>query len=89
MTEKHAVCFNKDNFIQQHLCFRFPLVYKTDHAPQQFIAWPASSDLEMRCAADGEPPLKYQWLKDGKVLTHRRLDPKYVLYIQGFIAFRN
>ena len=48
--------------------------------PQQFIAWPASNDLKMRCAADGEPPLKYQWLKDGKVLTFRRLDPKYVLY---------
>jgi hypothetical protein len=45
----------------------------------QFVAWPASSDLKLRCRADGEPPLKYQWLKDGKVLKYRRLDPKYVL----------
>ncbi|XP_028414936.1 fibroblast growth factor receptor 2-like [Dendronephthya gigantea] len=45
--------------------------------PRQFIAWPASNDLKLRCAADGEPPLKYQWLKDGKVLTYRRLDPKF------------
>ncbi|XP_028403305.1 fibroblast growth factor receptor-like 1 [Dendronephthya gigantea] len=43
---------------------------------RQYIAWPASNDLRLRCAADGEPPLKYQWLKDGKVLTYRGLDPK-------------
>ncbi|CAB3977038.1 fibroblast growth factor receptor 4-like, partial [Paramuricea clavata] len=44
---------------------------------QQFIAWPASRDLKLRCRADGEPPLKYQWLKDGKVLKYRRLDRKF------------
>ncbi|XP_028416303.1 fibroblast growth factor receptor 3-like [Dendronephthya gigantea] len=45
--------------------------------PKQYIAWPASNDLKLRCAADGEPPLKYQWLKDGKIVTYRRLDPKF------------
>jgi hypothetical protein len=51
----------------------------------QFIAWPASSDLKLRCRADGEPPLKYQWLKDGKVLKYRRLDPKYVFIDKLFL----
>ena len=46
--------------------------------PEQFIAWPASGDMKLRCPADGEPPLKYQWLKDGKPITYRRLDAKYV-----------
>jgi hypothetical protein len=35
--------------------------------------------LKLTCNADGERPLKYQWLKDGKVLKYRRLDPKYVI----------
>mgnify|MGYP002803571037 CR=1 FL=1 len=47
-------------------------------AMPRFVAWPASGDMKLRCPADGEPPLKYQWLKDGKVLNYRRLDPKYV-----------
>ncbi|CAB3994735.1 fibroblast growth factor receptor 2-like isoform X1 [Paramuricea clavata] len=51
--------------------------FLTEQPGQQFIAWPASSDLKLRCRADGEPPLKYQWLKDGKVLKYRRLDPKF------------
>ena len=45
---------------------------------KQFIGWPASAEVRLRCPADGEPPLKYQWLKDGKVLKYRRLDTKYV-----------
>ena len=52
----------------------------------QHISWPASSDLILRCPADGEPPLKYEWLKDGKVLKYRRLDPKYVC-LAGFISY--
>ncbi len=44
-----------------------------------YIVWPAFKDIKMRCpTADGEPPLKYQWLKDGKVLKYRQLYPKYV-----------
>lgn len=46
--------------------------------PEQFIAWPASGDVKLRCPADGERPLKYRWLKDRKPITYRRLDPKYV-----------
>ena len=43
----------------------------------RFVAWPASGDVKLRCPADGEPPLKYQWFKDGKVLNYRRLDPMF------------
>ncbi|XP_046851373.1 fibroblast growth factor receptor 2-like [Xenia sp. Carnegie-2017] len=44
---------------------------------EQFIAWPASNDLKLRCPADGERPLRYQWYKDGKPLQHRRLDASF------------
>ncbi|XP_028416300.1 fibroblast growth factor receptor 3-like [Dendronephthya gigantea] len=43
---------------------------------RQFIVWQAPYDITLRCPSDGEPPLKYQWLKDGKAVTYRRLDPK-------------
>ena len=50
----------------------------TEAKKPRFVAWPASADMILRCPADGEPPLKYQWFKDGKVLNHRRrLDPKF------------
>ena len=41
-------------------------------------------DLSVRfkCHADGEPPLKYQWLKDGKVLKYRLQKKKYVRFVQ-------
>ena len=50
----------------------------TKNTMPAYVAWPASGDMRLRCPADGEPPLKYQWLKDGRVLNYRRLDPKYV-----------
>jgi len=40
-----------------------------------FIAWPASRSIRMRCRARGAKPLKYRWLKDGKEIQRRRLDP--------------
>ena len=64
-----------------------PWFIKAEDKKPQFVAWPASADVKLRCAADGEPPLKYQWLKNGKVLNYRRLDPKYVqLYRSKFMT---
>ncbi|XP_032240703.1 fibroblast growth factor receptor 2 isoform X2 [Nematostella vectensis] len=40
-----------------------------------FIAWPASHSMRLRCQATGTPPLRYHWLKDGKEIKGRRLDP--------------
>lgn len=40
-----------------------------------FIAWPASHSKKLSCLADGARPIKYHWLKDGKEIQKRRLDP--------------
>lgn len=42
---------------------------------RSFRAWPASHSIRLKCQATGAPPLKYKWLKDGKVVQKRRLDP--------------
>jgi len=42
---------------------------------RSFIAWPASHTYRLRCQATGAQPLKYRWLKDGKKIGPRRLDP--------------
>ena len=31
--------------------------------------------MKLRCKAVGAAPLKYIWLKDGKILRERKLDP--------------
>ena len=61
------------------LCDSGPPRFTKDSMPQ-LVTWPAASDVKLCCPADGEPPLKYQWFKDGKVLNYRRLDPKYVFF---------
>ncbi|XP_031562084.1 fibroblast growth factor receptor-like 1 [Actinia tenebrosa] len=40
-----------------------------------FIAWPASHSIKLKCKANGSTPLHYQWLKDGKPIRPRRLQP--------------
>lgn len=42
---------------------------------RSFRAWPASHSIKLKCQAIGAPPLKYKWLKDGKIVKKRRLDP--------------
>ncbi|KAJ7336589.1 Fibroblast growth factor receptor 4 [Desmophyllum pertusum] len=40
-----------------------------------FRAWPAEHSIRLKCLATGAPPLKYTWLKDGKKMPRRRMDP--------------
>ncbi|XP_032240709.1 fibroblast growth factor receptor-like 1 [Nematostella vectensis] len=40
-----------------------------------FIAWPAWHTIKLKCKAEGTPPLTFTWLKNGKPITHRRLQP--------------
>ena len=42
---------------------------------QTFIAWPAQHSFRLRCKARGQPPLMYQWLKNGDPKFRRRLQP--------------
>ncbi|XP_022781603.1 fibroblast growth factor receptor-like 1 [Stylophora pistillata] len=42
---------------------------------RSFRAWPASQSIRLKCQATGAPPLRYIWLKDGKDIKNRRLDP--------------
>ncbi|KXJ23089.1 Fibroblast growth factor receptor 2 [Exaiptasia diaphana] len=40
-----------------------------------FIAWPALHSIKLRCKANGSAPLQFRWLKDGKPIVNRRLQP--------------
>ncbi|KAK3750974.1 hypothetical protein QZH41_009127 [Actinostola sp. cb2023] len=40
-----------------------------------FIAWPALHSIKLKCKANGSAPLQFQWLKDGKPIVNRRLQP--------------
>ena len=40
-----------------------------------FRAWPASHSIRLKCEATGTPPIKYTWLKDGKKMRKRKIDP--------------
>ena len=40
-----------------------------------FRAWPASHSIRLKCKANGAPPLKYTWLKDGMKMPRRWMDP--------------
>ena len=59
------------------LCFHLgkPWFIKPPKTSLQFLAWPAASNVTLKCAADGARPLTYTWLKNGKPFTSRRHDP--------------
>lgn len=40
---------------------------------RSFMAFPAFSTARLRCYVTGDKPLTYQWYKNGKKFTHRRL----------------
>ena len=42
---------------------------------RSFRAWPASHSIRLKCEADGAPPLKHTWLKDGHRMPARPMDP--------------
>jgi hypothetical protein len=41
-----------------------------------FMAFPAFSAARLSCYVGGDKPLTYQWYKNGKKFTHRRLSKK-------------
>ena len=66
-----------------NICFKY-LGRPRFVRPQRASVTVEDYDLSVRfkCHADGEPPLKYQWLKDGKVLKYRLQKKKYVRFLQ-------
>ncbi|XP_031562081.1 fibroblast growth factor receptor 2-like isoform X2 [Actinia tenebrosa] len=54
---------------------RAPIFRDWEKMKLSFIAWPASHSKKLSCLADGAQPIKYHWLKDGKEIQKRRLDP--------------
>ena len=68
--------------VYTRVCFNWPCLFlgkpvfsHPDTLKRAFKNWPASYSDKLKCNAKGTPPLKYTWLKDGKPLKGRRLDP--------------
>ena len=52
-----------------------PYFTQPDEMKRKFIAWPATHSMRLKCKANGSPPITYRWLKNGKTVPDRRLDP--------------
>ena len=50
-------------------------VYYPDTLAGTLTEWPVSHSVMLKCDASEAAPLKYTWLKDGKNLRARILDP--------------
>ena len=50
-------------------------VYYPDTLAGTLTEWSVGHSVVLKCKAEGAAPLKYTWLKDGKILRARILDP--------------
>ena len=50
-------------------------VYYPDTLASTLTEWSVGHSVMLKCKAAGAAPLKYTWLKDGKILRARILDP--------------
>ena len=59
-----------------HLVFiKIFRVYYPDTLAGTLTEWPVGHSVKLKCEASEAAPLKYTWLKDGKILRARILDP--------------
>ena len=50
-------------------------VYYLDTLARTLTEWSVGHSVMLKCKAEGAAPLKYTWLKEGKILRARILDP--------------